>query len=377
MISKVLKPVVGLGVVLLGALPVVACTVADGDAESSVSDLSSTCGNGTRDEGEQCDDSNGGGLDGCSSSCQFEQMHRVNKLAIQFATSSFCSANALGRSVSSLAQGQIRDALTNAVNDGTISILLQFANLSDLTGQNAQGIELGSFIGKPAEGPGYDGSSDLDWVYAPDRDSLGPDGQPQAKMTASITNRAFSAGPGNVSFALALADSTAKVKLSNVKIRATVGNATTPNVSGGPTVGHGSSLQLDPTLKTFASTSGGELCGNISAESLANMKVPAALQQGGSAGCSENYNNNNSVLDVLVGGCRVFIQALSPTQPDQADPTTEPVGAGAPYKFQVGAGRKVTGCKDKSGATVDLGACLKNATFSSAFQFGTGRVVVR
>ena len=51
------------------------------------------------------------------------------------------------------------------------------------------------------------------------------------------------------------------------------------------------------------------------------------------------------------------------------------VGAGAPYKLTT-TGTKVTGCKDKSGASVDLNACLKSAAFSAAFKFGSQRVAV-
>ena len=55
----------------------------------------------------------------------------------------------------------------------------------------------------------------------------------------------------------------------------------------------------------------------------------------------------------------------SETQPDQA--TSAPaVGAGAPYKLTTN-GTHVSGCKDKSGASVDLNACLAAAGYSAGF----------
>ena len=54
------------------------------------------CGNGIREAGEQCDDGNTTNLDGCSSTCQFEQDQRVISLALQGTTDSFCARNILG-----------------------------------------------------------------------------------------------------------------------------------------------------------------------------------------------------------------------------------------------------------------------------------------
>src|SRR5262249_47880318 len=50
------------------------------------------CGNGIREGTEQCDDGNNLNLDGCDSSCKFEQDQRIDAMAMQYGTDSFCPA---------------------------------------------------------------------------------------------------------------------------------------------------------------------------------------------------------------------------------------------------------------------------------------------
>ena len=60
----------------------------------------------------------------------------------------------------------------------------------------------------------------------------------------------------------------------------------------------------------------------------------------------------NTLLDVIVGGCKVLIiSAINPTQPDQTDPTvTFPAGTTAPYKLSASSATThvVDTCKDSS-----------------------------
>jgi len=188
-------------------------------------------------------------------------------------------------------------------------------------------------------------------------------------MGATETASHLSAGPGNVAFSLALGGPPTQIRLSNAKSQGTTGAASAPS-------GHLASENLDPALKTFESIANGQMCGNISAASLAAVPVPSQLTSG-STSCSQGYTTSNSMLDVIVGGCKVFIvTAVGATQPDQADPSVPVLGAGAPYKLTT-TGTKVSGCKDKSGASVDLNACLQTAAFSAAFKFTSNRVAVR
>ncbi len=355
---------------LLGSSAIIfslaACTAAaDDDSSASESALADLCGNGTRDPGEQCDDGNKANLDGCSATCSFEQTHRLNSIEMLFATDTFCTSNAIGAAVKSVAQGQIKDGLSGAVADGSVSILLGANGLADLTGAGAQSFTLSSFIGAPTTS-----SLGLDSAYTANALTVTPDGKPLVSLAAQTNGTAMTAGPGDLAFSMNIAGSQADLSLSGTRAKATLGPATAP-------AGHGANENLDPALKTFATTTGGELCGNISAASLAAIKVPSALTSG-STSCSQGYNSSNSMLDVFVGGCRVFIvSALGATQPDKANPSAPVVGAGAPYKLVAGSGNKVTGCKDKSGASVNLAACLQASAFSAAFKFTSQRVTVR
>lgn len=355
----------------------VACATQSGDGEpwASSSHALTTCGDGVREGDEQCDDDNTGSLDGCSATCKMEQIHRFNAIEMQFTTDAFCSANALGGAVRGPAQSKIRDALSAKVMDGSLSVLLSFGNLADVTGSSAQSnLQLGSFIGTPAApttGQAYDGTSDLDWSYTPVPTTIDANRRPIASLGGAISNRALTAGPGNMAFALALGADTANVNLSNVKLKATIGPVSAPG-------GHLASEHLDPALKSFTSMTNGQLCGDVSAASLAKLPVPDALMSGGEVGCSEGYTTSNTMLDVFVSGCRaLFIGLLDKTQPDQQT-NAAVVGAGAPYKLSIDAASKhVTGCKDKNNGAVALDACLDAAGYSTAFKFVTGRVIAR
>jgi hypothetical protein len=143
---------------------------------------------------------------------------------------------------------------------------------------------------------------------------------------------------------------------------------------GASPVGHLASENIDPALKTFGSLTAGEMCGNVSAASLANVKLPQQVLEY----CGD-YTTSNSMLDLFIGGCSVFFfDVINKTQPDQVDASATALGAGGPYKLRASSSnKKVNGCTDKNGATVDLQKCLAAAAYSSAFTFTTNRVVVR
>lgn len=365
------RMILGLG--CFGFAALVACAAPVDDTESDESALASTCGNGVRDPGEQCDDGNTTNLDGCDSSCRFEQTHRMNSLAMMFQTDGFCTANAIGTAISSQAHGQLQDALTNSVKNGDVSVMLKFMNLSDLSGTNGTGVIAGSVLGKPVEGPGYDGTNDLDWWYTADPTSLDESRNPTGTLTGNITNRKLAAGPGNLTMKLALAGAPAAFNLSNVRVRGTVGAMSAPKSSAGSTPGHLASENLDPALKSFATIGEGQMCANLSAGSLAKIGVPPELTSGSYA-CSQGYTTQNTMLDLFTGGCRVFIvNAIAATQPDQVVGAAPP---GGKYVF-TRTGTKVTGCKDGAGNSVALATCLDKAAYSGAFKFTTDRVIIK
>jgi cysteine-rich repeat protein len=345
------------------------------------------CGNGIREGGEQCDDSNTLNMDGCSSECKFEQLHRANWMAMQFATDTFCPANRLGSAIASAGQSTISQALTAGVADGSISILLHFIGLDDLSGTSDPGFEVGPINATPVMAPmgqTYNGASDLDWWYTVQALALDPNRLPKDRVAGSIAGKVLNAGPGSLTINLILGGSPASLKMSDTRLTATIGTVSTPLVSAGSTPGHLSSENLDPALQSFDTmaqpnnNAGGKLCGNVTAQSLNQVPVPAALLSGTTA-CVEGYTMTNTLLDVLIGGCRAlggFITVINVRQPDQQDPTVPNVGAGYPYTLlRDSTTKRVNGCRDMSGATVNLAACLADASYSAFFKFASDRVI--
>ena len=342
------------------------------------------CGNGVLEAGEQCDDGNTVSLDGCSSSCRFEQQQRATSLQLRFDTDPICTQNALGGAVGSGAQSTFQGQLDTAVKNGGITLSFAFLGLDDLTGTNSPGFKLGGLSGAPLAAPagqGYDGTSDLDWWYRVDAAGLDLHRAPRAQLGASIVKKALTAGPGDLDLTLSFGNGPLTLSASSVRVRAAVGAASKPLASAGSTPGHLAAEHLDPALVSFQTLSNGEICGNASAASLAAVAAPASIQSGGgSSACTEGYGPSNTLLDVLVGGCHVFfglVTAISPTQPDQVDPGAPRAGAGGPYGLSAGAGKRVTGCTDGAGAAVELSSCLRAAAYSTFLTFASDRVIFK
>jgi cysteine-rich repeat protein len=331
------------------------------------------CGDGVRAPGskEQCDDGNTSNLDGCDSTCKFEQIQRANSLTMSFNTS-VCAKNQLGAAIvdTTTAQPDLQTALTNGIADGSVTIELAFNGLDDLTGTSSTApFSLGVLHATPTAGTGYNGASDLDWWYPTDTASINANRQ----ATSVLMNGKFAASklttdPGTAILGLVLAGSPASLTMYNTVMTASVtAAATTPTVSSaGATPGHLASEHLDPTLKSFPSMTGGKLCGDISAGSLANVIMPDALI----TNCSEGYTTSNHLLDAIVHGCTktivIFnITVIAATQPDGSTD-------GKTYKFTT-TGNSVTGCT--GGAAWP--ACLANAWYSGAFQFTADRVIAK
>ena len=281
-----------------------------------------------------------------------------------------CAKNALGGAIvdTTTAQPDLKTALINGVKDGSITIMMKFLGLSDLTGTSATGFQLGFLHATPVAGASYDGSNDSDWWYTTDANSIDANRNP----TTSLMNGKFAAGklssdPGTVNLGLVLAGSTATLTMKNTVLTATSNSATPLATSSGSSPGHLASENDAPTLKTFPSLSGGKICGDITAASLAAVKMPMAFD----GQCNEGYTSaSNSLLDVIVGGCKhtvlIFtVTVVAATQPD--GPSATPVHITM-------SGTHVNGCTGSGGA---YPACLDVATYSSAFQFTTDRVIAK
>jgi cysteine-rich repeat protein len=337
------------------------------------------CGDGVRAGGEQCDDGNTTNLDGCDGACKFEQCHRVNTLDIQYGNDSanFCTKNQLGGAiVGSTAQQQLSDALHGGVTDGSITISLKALNLDDLSGTNDASLQLGVLTGTPVMGTTtYNGNSDLDWWYTTAASVINAMRNPTTTLGASIAAKVLNAGPAEISILINLGGSPANLNLLDAKLRGNVGATSTPLASTGGTPGHLAAEHLDPTLTSFATVTGGKLCGNVTAASLAAVPIPSALVGCGALNCTKCYTASNTLLDVIVGGCTVlFLQQVRPT--DTPDSARVPADAGK-FKFTTNATTKaVNGCT-KNGVSTPLATCLNDAAYSSYFTFGTDRVIMK
>jgi cysteine-rich repeat protein len=333
-----------------------------------------SCGDGILQKPfEQCDDGNNANLDGCSSTCKFEQNQRINSLQMQLGatTDAFCTANALGGAiVGALARNGLQNAINTDVGNGSISLLFVMLGITDLSGTTELNFNMGVVTGAPTTTSGYNGASDLDWWYNPDPGAIDSNRIPANRLSTSISGNALLTIPGRVTLPFVGAN----LSLSNAKIKAMTSGFSAPTASAGSPPGHLSSEHLDAALMSYPSMGTGELCGGVSAASLAATPAPALA-----ANCTTPYGVGNSLLDVIVGGCSAPIVGteITATQPDTFDPNAPAAGAGSPYTLAENASHQVSTCKDNLNNAVPLAACLNAAAYSSFFKFTADRVIIK
>jgi len=310
----------------------------------------------------------------------FVQVQRVNSLQLQFGTDTYATQNAFGGAFAGVAQSSLQSSIDSSVADGSTSWLMEMPGLADLSGTSNTSFDTGIIDATPARPAGdpatYDGTSDLDWWYLPDNSELGPDGSPFNTVAGTFSAATFSAGPGHVKLSLIIGGSPAQMAISSTRIQAVAGSssALTTSSNGYPP-GHLAGEHLPSTLTSFGSMSSGKLAGHVSAGSLAAAPIPPSMAAGGPAACTEGYSSTNTLLDVLVTGCKVagglvLVTAVHPTQPDTVDPA---LGSGT-YVFTTDVSKHVTGCTHNAGAA-SLSDCLAAAAYSAYFHFTTDRVI--
>ena len=350
-----------------------------------------TCGDGTRQAGEQCDDGNTVNLDGCDASCKFEQDLRTNYLEMQFGADAFCgNANKLGAAIpNAVAQGQVQGNITQGIAAGSTGVVVKMLGLDSLVGADDPMVGVGVVRALPVAGVGYTGASDLEWWYTVNPATINATRSPLDTLPGSILGNTLSAGPGAMSLAINFFPSNATVlRLSSAKLQVLVGSSSAPGSSfGGMTPGHLVTEHLDPALQSFSTLGqananfAGKLCGDISARSLSQAPVPTELLSGGTLPCTEGYSAASSFLDVIVSGCTINlgipVPAILPSQPDKADPAAPVGGTGAPYKLIANLQKSTNACTDKNNAVVSLGLCLDAAAYSSFFRFAMDRVILK
>jgi len=300
----------------------------------------------------------------------FVQDQRVNSLTLEYTTDSFAPHNAIGTAVvGSIAQNAITSSLASAVADGSLSWMFEMRDLSDLTGTNDASFHVSVFNPTPVAGAGYNGASDLDWWYLPNASELNPDGSAKQQLPASFVSKALTAGPGDITVNINFAGASLPIAMSNVQIKAVAGATSTPlEATGDSPPGHLASEYVDPSLVSFGSMSGGMLSGDVSARSLSNVLVPSSFT---GADCGNLYTAANTILDVLVSGCKALgvITEINAVQPD----TVTSSGSGT-YTFAVNSSHEVVSCQH-NGTDDTLSDCLDGAAYSIYFQFTTDRVM--
>jgi cysteine-rich repeat protein len=357
------------------------------------------CGDGKLEGNEQCDDGNTVNLDGCDSSCNFEQIHRATSLQYATGVDTFCTLNALGTQViTRIGLSVIQSSTDMDVASGTTSVIFKFTGLdggtADLSGTTGP-VLLGSLSGSPFDGDAgaYNGASDLDWWYLVDPTTIDSARNALNTIAGAYANKTLQAGPSQLALKVNLSGSPAALQLWNARISVATGATSAPTESEGGPPGHLASENIRSGLTSFQ-TGGvggagptGELCGNITALSLSTVVTPSLLAAGGAAPCTEGYTSANSLLDVLVHGCTLNSMAvINPSQPDQTlgTVTFTPTAGGTttpPYVLSASnsTSHTVDTCKDSSSTpkTVQLATCLQGLAFSSAFTFQTDRVVIK
>ena len=291
------------------------------------------CGDGTIANAEHCDDGANLNLDGCDLACRYELFMRVNAMEIQGGTApSWCNqpANGLGTALTDLALGQVNDSLTSGIADGGTNILMQVLGLDDPAGVNDSTLDLGITSGEPDPAAGtWPANDPLDWSFLLQASTLDANGVPTARLPAAIASGALTAGPATISLALEISGSPAVLEILNAAARGRVGSAT--SVPSAPPAQLAAGFVAPETFAADQADEG--LCGNVTVESLAKIAIPQALTEGvtacGDCNGSHAYTycgddmpvgpSCNSLLDALVGGCRVIActtEVIAPTQPD-------------------------------------------------------------
>ena len=319
-----------------------------GSATCDAACQSLLCGDGKIDAGETCDDGNHDNLDGCDASCRYETVMRATMLLTsKEPPGSYCPfpGNANGAAISQDLIDIISTQTQADIGSGITNFLVALRDLDDLTGQSDSALSASLLEAQlDPKHPGTWTANAIDWWFLADPGDLDGNGVPLAGSLGSITNGVLTTGPQDAWLG--------PFFIRSMTLRATVDTMPAPNAPAPPPSAITSGTTVFQSLTGDGPGQG--LCGAITVASLAQIPFPYALTDGQGtckASCpnSKSYTycgdgqpvgpGCNSLLDGLVGGCKVTtlcVDLITPTQPDvgsNGDP---------PNALVAGADNKVT-----------------------------------
>src|SRR6478735_9024828 len=299
-----------------------------------------SCGDALLAASEECDDGNALNLDGCSASCRYEVVDRMTSISLQRVSAPASCApttNALGKAFGSIAAALINDQLKHSISAGSLNNLMHFGDLEDPTGaSDDSSLTVGVLPAFPDAANGtWPGGTPLDFWFRVPSASVNAQGVPLSSLPGSLTARALSVGPGLLQLPLTLGGAPSTFSVTNARLLATLDATPEPNVPAPPPTNLAPGLTVFRTIT--GSGSGQGICGNVTVESLAHIPVPASLASGAQTPCMACAGSHaytactgttvepgcNSMLDVLVGGCKTascFLTVVTATQPDVPAP---------------------------------------------------------
>ncbi len=287
------------------------------------------CGDGVIAGNEQCDDGNTKSLDGCDSNCRYETVMRYT--SFNFTTDpapAYCvhDANSLGASFSDYLVTTVDANVQKNIDGGSFNGFLVLGGLDDLTGDSAASVRLGSVAGTiDTNYPNTWDPSAIDEWYLADTNELDSQLHPlQVFSSASITSHLLSGGPGPIKITYVSNLAPRVLDSLDTMIQATIDTSPAPDVPKAPPSALAPGLKVFQSITATAKDQG--ICGVATVDGLAHIPLakdfclgPNACQPSSVCSNSHAYSCNNSLLDVVVGGCKatsLCVPVVKAAQPD-------------------------------------------------------------